>query len=198
MSKNNYLALVLPFLFICWNSPALALKTDKDQPIEITADRAERDEKLGITIYHGHVEIHQGSMLIEAEHVVIKTPVTHDTTQELEEITTNGKPSHFRQQINEEGDVVDASAMTIHYRVNDKKVDLVNGATLKQEGRVLTGENISYDIGSQRVTANSGEVSDNPDARSTSRVTVIIPAKTHKSENANTNPAPSPAKPPSP
>jgi lipopolysaccharide export system protein LptA len=196
MPKNNHLALLLSILFIGWNNPVLALKTDKDQPIKIIADSAERDEKLGITIYHGHVEIHQGSMLIEAEHVVIKTPVTHDTTQELEEITTNGKPSHFRQQINEAGDVVDASAMTIHYRVNDKKVDLVNGATLMQEGRVLTGENISYDIGSQRVTANNGEPSDNPDARSTSRVTVIIPAKTHSGESAN--PAPITAKPASP
>jgi len=186
MSHTNVACLLLLALFVAGSPRVHALQSDKEQPIQITADRAERDEKIGLTSYHGHVEIRQGTLFIEAEHVVIKTPVTHGTTtEEIEEITASGKPTHFHQQINEQGESVDASATTVHYRVHDKLVDLVNGAMLKQEGRILSGENISYDIGSQRVTANSGSDTAADGSTPTERVTVIIPPRPHKEKTAS-------------
>jgi len=174
MLKNSFFYFLVFMCMLTSGQPAYALKSDKEQPIEVTSESADRDEKQGVTTYHGNVVIKQGSLLIQAEHVVIKTTITGKSSlEELEEITTTGQPSHFLQQINTEGDLVDATAITIDYRVKDKKVDLIDQAILKQQGRVITGDKISYDVGAQRVIAN-GEASQEKPA---SRVTVIIPAK---------------------
>jgi lipopolysaccharide export system protein LptA len=45
----------------------LALPDDREQPIHISADKALRDEKQGVTIYSGNVQMNQGSMHIEAD-----------------------------------------------------------------------------------------------------------------------------------
>jgi len=175
-----------------WHETTYALKSDKEQAIEVTANSAERDEKLGISTYRGNVVIRQGTLLIQAEQVEIKTVLSKKSSaEELDEITTTGQPSHFQQQVNAEGDLVDATAKIIHYRINDKKVDLIDSATLKQAGRVITGDKISYDVSAQRVSANSQESTthetSSPAAttQKPGRVTVIIPANKNNDKNAN-------------
>jgi len=184
MLKNSPRYFLAVFMLLGWSEYCQALKSDKEQPIEVTANSADRDEKLGLTTYNGNVVIKQGSLLIQAEQVVIKTTISKKTSlEELEEITTSGQPSHFQQQIKTESDLVDATATTIIYRINDKKVDLIDNAILKQQGRVITGDKISYDVSAQRVTANAnnsnasdvnGQTTDSK--KSPGRVTVIIPA----------------------
>ena len=41
---------------------AAALPDDKNQPIHIEADEAVRDERTGLTLYRGNVEIYMGSV----------------------------------------------------------------------------------------------------------------------------------------
>ena len=48
-----------------------ALPDDRDQPIHITADKALRDEKKGVTIYSGNVQMVQGSLELEADTLTI-------------------------------------------------------------------------------------------------------------------------------
>jgi len=185
MLKNSFLSFLVLICLLANGQLAYALKSDKEQPIEITSDSADRDEKQGITTYHGNVVIKQGSLLIQAEHVVIKTTVAEKTAlEELVEITTTGNPSHFQQQIKTESDLVDATAITINYRVKDKKVVLIDHAILKQQGRVVTGDKVSYDVDAERVIAN-GEASQEKPA---SRVTVIIPAKPKDHDTNNVSP----------
>ena len=186
MLQNNLLRWFVLACLLASGETALALKSDKEQPIEVTSDSADRDEKSGVTTYNGNVVIKQGTLLIQAEHVVIKTTVAEKTAlEELVEITTTGHPSHFQQQIKTESDLVDATAITINYRVNDKTVDLIDQAILKQQGRVLTGDKISYDVSAERVIANGEATQEKP----ANRVTVIIPAK---AKNPNANGAPPP------
>ena len=52
-------------------APVAALPDDRDQPIHITADKAVRDEKRGVTIYSGNVEMRQGSMELDADDLTI-------------------------------------------------------------------------------------------------------------------------------
>lgn len=179
MLKNNIFCARIFFIALaCWNGKALALPSDKQQPIQVSANSAERDEKAGITTYTGNVEIKQGTLLIQADQVIIKTLISRkNSLEELKEIITTGQPSHFQQQIKTEGDLVDAAAVTIHYRVSDKTVDLIDSAVLKQQGRVITGDKISYDISAQRVIAKGEENSVSPPKR----VTVTIPATPKKS-----------------
>ena len=53
-------------LLALFTTLALGLPSDREQPIHISADKALRDEKKGITVYQGNVEMNQGSLRIEA------------------------------------------------------------------------------------------------------------------------------------
>ncbi len=151
-----------------------ALKDDRNQPIEISANNAERDEKLGITLYHGNVVIRQGSLLIEAETVTIKTRISAISSQEeLEEIITVGKPSHLQQQLEANEEIIDASGTTLQYIVSSDTIHLIENAVLKQGARVITGDRITYDVAAQKVIAG-GEQTEN---KNPERVTVTIPPK---------------------
>ena len=185
MSSARSLPVWIASLALMTASNCYALKSDKEQPIEVTADHAERDAPMGLTTYTGHVEIKQGTLLIEADQVIIKTYISKKTsTEEIQEITTTGQPSHFQQQVKIEGDIVDATALTIIYRVADKKVDLIDKAVVKQQGRIITGDKISYDVSLQRVTANSkGTTTTETGTSKPGRVTVVIPPKPKTPQN---------------
>jgi lipopolysaccharide export system protein LptA len=179
-TAKSFHVLAAALALITWVSTCHALKSDKEKPIEVSANSAERDERLGLTTYTGKVVIKQGSLLIEADQVIIKTIISKkNSIEELQEIFTTGQPSHFQQQIKTEGDLVDATAHTIIYRVADKKVDLIEDAVVKQQGRVITGDKISYDVNLQRVTANGQGVN----STTPGRVTVIIPPKPREVES---------------
>jgi len=152
----------------------LALKDDRTKPIKITADSAERDEKLGITLYHGNVVIRQGSILIEAETVTIKTHISPITSrEELEEIVTVGTPSHLQQQLESNNEIVDAISTTMRYDVSSDAISLIENAVLKQGERIVTGDRITYDIAAQKIIAGGEKIAE----KAPDRVTVTLPPK---------------------
>ena len=175
-----------------------ALPEDKNQAIEILADSAERDENLGTTIYAGNVIITQGTLIINADKVTIhsiktsssnqaisETPSTTNNSKEnkntstkssIKTIIATGTPATLLQQLNPEGEMVDAKANTLHYIVNERLIHLLGAAELIQNGNFLSGEKIYYDMNAQRVQAqsNSNADSSNSDEKG-GRVRVIIP-----------------------
>lgn len=176
-NKNHTGRLCIAFLAIAiliHPLSALALKDDRTKPIKVTADSAERDEKLGLTLYHGNVVIRQGSILIEAETVTIKTRISPITSrEELEEIVTVGNPSHLQQQLEANNEVVDAVSTTIHYEVSRDAVSLIESAVLRQGERVVTGDRITYDIAAQKIIAGGEKTTE----KAPDRVTVTLPPK---------------------
>ena len=72
---------------------ATALPEDRLQAIAITADRAERHERGGYTIYIGSVVLDQGSLHIEADRLTI----FHDR-EAADRIVAVGNPARMRQQ----------------------------------------------------------------------------------------------------
>ena len=60
-------ALCLSVLWIWVSASVRALDTDREQPIQITADIAIRDEVAGETRYEGNVVLIQGSLKITAD-----------------------------------------------------------------------------------------------------------------------------------
>ena len=145
---------------------ALALPEDSDQPIQISADSAVKDDRLGTTIYTGNVSITQGSLNILADKVTIVI-----VNEQATKIIATGKPARLKQQPKpDEKDVV-AKANTIDYLVVEEKITLTDNASLDQEGSNIKGKIINYDIKGARAQADGG-------------VTVVIqPAKTKKSSD---------------
>lgn len=130
---------------------ATALPDDSNQPISIIADTAIKDDKLGLTIYEGNVSITQGSLNILADKVTIFI-----VKQQVTKMVAIGTPASFKQQPNlGEKDVI-AKADTIDYFIIDKKITLTENASLDQDGSILTGKIINYDIGGARAKAEGG------------------------------------------
>lgn len=151
---------------------AMALPDDRNKPIEIQADSAERDAKTGITTYTGNVDIKQGSI-----HIAASTVVLNSNKNKLTQIHATGTPATYHQQITGPSDVVDAKANTIHFDVAKNLLTLQDNASLKQESGSIVGDRIEYDTQAERVRARAAKPGLNDNGR---RITVIIPPSSDK------------------
>ncbi|MEM8492784.1 MAG: lipopolysaccharide transport periplasmic protein LptA [Pseudomonadota bacterium] len=147
-------------------TPVFALPDDRLQAIEISAERAIRDERAGYTVYMGDVVLEQGSLHIEAD----KLTLFHDD-KDVEKIVAIGEPARLRQQPEADKDFVTASAGRIVYEKAREWVLLRYTAVIEQDGAVVSGEYIEYFLSEQRVNANSDQEDSN------SRIQVVIPAE---------------------
>jgi len=145
---------------------ATALPGDGREPIEITADRAVRDEKEGITVYTGNVEIRQGSLFIAADEVSV-----YRLDAEADRIVALGSPARMQQRPDVDDAMVYAWARRIEYFKAEQRINLYEEAVIEQEGSSVAGDEIEYLIDQELVTADSrGDSGD-------SRVKVFIPAE---------------------
>lgn len=153
---------------LCWSTLSYALPNDRQQPIKIESDRAEQNEKKGTTIYEGSVVIRQGSIKINADKVTV-----FSETDKVDRIVCVGKPAHYQQRPNPEDGLVLASAKTIKYYLVNDKIALLKNASLEQNGTVITGEKIDYDLKAEVVKATSGR-------NAPERIKMVIPPSNQK------------------
>ena len=137
-------------LFIGLPSTVTALPDDNQQPINIQSDRATQKTLEGSekTEYFGNVVMTQGSLQINGDHVVI-----HSTDRKVTHITATGTPARFQQQSDPAKDPVKARANTIDYKLTTEIVILADNANIEQEGAVVSGNRIEYNVASEQVQA---------------------------------------------
>jgi len=148
-----------------------ALPDDRDQPIHITADKALRDEKKGVTIYSGNVQLVQGSMELEADKLTI-----YHTSENADEIIAEGHPAKMRQQPELHKGIVNAHAEVIKYFRTEERVHLQTDARIEQDGAVVAGDSIEYFIAKQLITAESDQT------QTGNKVSVVIPPNVQQKE----------------
>jgi lipopolysaccharide export system protein LptA len=164
-------------LLLLLSLPAIltqALPDDRNQPINITADKALRDEIKGVTIYSGHVKLVQGSMELEADKLTI-----YHTSQDAEEIIAEGHPAKMRQQPEVAKGIVNAHAEVIHYFRTEERVLLQTDARIEQDGAVVAGNSIEYLIAKQVITAESDP------SKTGGPVVVVIPPSMQQKEGGS-------------
>ena len=152
-----------------------ALASDRNQTINIQADKAVSNDKTGVTTYEGTVQIDQGSLRILADQVTIER---QDNKVKL--IVAKGKPARFQQRPAADKNLVVAEAFTINYIVAKDRITLKKNALLEQEGTTMTGESIDYDIAHSVVKAGDGSTG------SQGRVQIVIPAQNDTDVKAGT------------
>lgn len=131
----------------------LALASDKDQPIHISSDRAERDEKSGLTVYSGSVHMRQGTLKIDADRVII-----YSEGNQVSKIIATGKPASYQQKPAEDKEIVVAKGETIEYLMDDEKLHLVKNASISQDnGNIMSGDLIRYDMKARVVKAEGNQ-----------------------------------------
>lgn len=163
----------LPLLasLLC-TSAAWALPSDKNETIRGSADNLTVDQKNGIATYTGSVEIRQGSLIINADSIIIHT----NTEGGVEKMIATGSPAKFKQQPEAEQGVVTAAAKQITYTPNNEHLLLIEDASVEQNGAVMSGPHIDYDLVKEVMKAegnNNGEGQ---------RIEIVIPPKTAKPE----------------
>lgn len=164
MPTTKLFSPLLCLLGVFLTATALALPSDRQATITVEADRAQINEKTGITDYQGSVIIKQGSLLIEADQVTI-----YSTDGQANKVICIGQPAHYQQQPNPEDGLVNAHGNTIEYYLDTETITLIKNASLEQQGSTLKGDHINYDLKAELVEARG---SDN----SQQRVHMVIPA----------------------
>ena len=163
--KRSLSTLLFTLISLPFSHWAMALDSDRNQPIQIVADVAVRDELAGETRHEGNVVLTQGSLVITADTLSISHNV-----DEADKIVATGRPATLVQQPTPDQAPVDASALRIEYVRSQDLVRLLKNARIAQDGSTLSGSQIDYLV-SQRTVRAAGT----PGAKGASRVEVVIP-----------------------
>lgn len=163
-----------------------SLESDADAEITIQSDRAELDRKSGTAVYSGNVVLEQGTLLINADQITLYS----NQNQQLNKAVAKGKPAHFQQQMEGDKGLTKAQGHIITYLTLDKNISLLKEAVLEQEGNSFSGNQITYDIINESVSAKgqAGTQLDPTGEQPSSRIKMIIqpakPAETKTNEDA--------------
>ena len=141
---------ILVSIILLFNLTVFANEESRS-PISVNADYAERDEKTGQTRYEGNVEITHGRMKIYADTVQIQYK-----NKKANSILCKGFPSSF-EYIRLNQDLISAKAKQIEYNIELKVLSLKNEATLQNNGTLIKGDSIKYDLTSETWRAEGGD-----------------------------------------
>jgi len=143
---------LIALLLLCFASfSVFAAESDFSQPIDVSADRSEYNEKTGKQVLSGNVEIRQGSILINAESIDV---ILKDN--KLSMIEGTGSPIRFQQQ-NDEGEMVNGSCQRISYDAVNGVLTLSGNAELTQPKQQLKSDRIVFNSITQTVVAEGGQ-----------------------------------------
>ena len=162
--------LVLALLASLYTTQAFALPSDKNETIRGSADKLTVDQKNGIATYTGSVIIQQGTLVISADSIVIHTNQDND----VEKMVAKGNPARFQQQPDKDQGLVTASAKQITYTPDNQRLLLIEDASVEQNGAVMSGPRIDYDLVKEVMKA-AGKTS--TDGNSAQRIEIVIPPK---------------------
>lgn len=118
--------------------PALALESDREQPIELAADSVDIDESKGVSVYKGDVDLRQGSIRVRADVVTVQ-----QNGRKPAKIIAEGRPVKFEQQSNK--GPVKGEAQRVEYEVDSENLLLAGDAVLIQGKDSMRSDRIVYD-----------------------------------------------------
>lgn len=150
MKCSEFSALATLCLLLA-SGPALALKSDRQQPLDVKADSTDGTLGDGLATLKGNIEIHQGSLWIRAEIANVEKVEGRVTHIEL-----TGEPVQLEQEIENEG-LVTAQANRIDYEVASGIVTLSGAADVLHPQYHISGEKLIYDMNVQHFRGAGGE-----------------------------------------
>jgi len=153
---------LIGFLTLAVSMPCFALRSDRDKPIDIKADKVEVNEVNEVSYYKGNVHLQQGSMNINADKITVR--LKHG---KLDKIIIDGHPATFEQLPEDRRDIVRSTARNMEYYANKQLLILKQDASVVQGANHFSGDFIEYDTLNSTVKANK-------DVDSSSRVHAII------------------------
>ncbi len=168
------LALALCLTLAALGQPAFAERADRQQPVNIEADRMTVDDRNKVHVFEGNVILTQGSLLIKGDKLV----VTQDAAGFQNGVATasGSKLATFRQKREATAEYVDGEAERIEYDSRNEKARLFNRARVTSGGDEVRGAYIEYDAITENYLATNAPGS-KPAAGVDTRVRAIIQPK---------------------
>ncbi|MFT6102665.1 MAG: lipopolysaccharide export system protein LptA [Granulosicoccus sp.] len=143
----TYTIFLIGSLLLATAQKAIALPDDREQPINVSADKARKNSNQGLTIYQGNVIITQGSIRVTGDEVAI-----YDDNGAVSKMIAKGA-AEFRQRPTLESSETIANGSTIEYDIKKETLLLLDNAKLEQGGDITTSNMITYDMKSTIVNA---------------------------------------------
>lgn len=139
------------FLLLFLSPNCYSEKADKDQPIIIDSDELLIDDSKNTSTYSGDVILQQGTLIIRGDKLTIR-----EDKQGFQHSTSIGKPTTFKQKMENSEDYIEGQALTIEYDGNMDKIHLYSKARVKKGNDLVIGDYIMYDANSEFAQALSG------------------------------------------
>lgn len=111
---------------------------DSEKPIHITADTAELNDKTGVSIYRGDVEMIQGTTILTGDVITVYTK-NNDVTKMI----SVGNLATY-QETTDDGDIVYAESEEMIHNGPEKKIELFRRGKITQVGNVIKSDYILY------------------------------------------------------
>lgn len=143
--------LVVGLALLLGATPALALKSDRQQPLDVKADSSDGSLGDGFATLRGHVEIRQGTLYIQAD-----TATVEKVEGRVRRFELTGDPVRLQQEIEQEG-LVSARARRIEYEVATGIVTLTGEADVDHPQYKISGEKLEYDMNVQHFKGSGGD-----------------------------------------
>lgn len=136
------------------NSPAFALQSDSQQPINIESNEQLADLNENKIVFLGKVSATQGSIELHAE----KAELQRDTDNQLKSIRTWGNPVTYKQML-DNGKTLRSESSTLEYFPITGDIILSGRATVWQGDSFVSGERIEYNQNSHKMKATNANTS---------------------------------------
>jgi len=153
---------------LCLPLPLWALTADRNEPINIEADRATLDDRRGHSTYRGNVHLQQGTLHLHGDTMTVQM-----RDERIEKIVLTGKPATYVQQLDETGKEHHAEAGRIEYHASEERMILLDNARVWQPGNEeFKSDRIVYNLANKTINAGGDSSGDR----------VHITLQPHKSE----------------
>lgn len=138
-------------LLALFSSTVVALPQDRSQPIHLQADQANYNQRTGVSVYTGHVEVSQGSMYLAAA----KATVYFDSQGRFLRVDAVGKPARFRYRPSLNKPLIHGVGDKVEYNAETALVTVTGHAHFTQGRDQFSGQRIRYDLTKDVVHASS-------------------------------------------
>ena len=145
----------------------LIAQTTGREPITVEADRLEINSQTGVSTYEGNVEMRQGTMLLRADRVELKS-----NGNNLRVAIAHGEPVYLERTDPQTGELLKAEARNVEYRIGDGLLELKEQAHLWRGKDEFSGDRIVYELDKRLVRAFGQK-----DGKDEGRVKVILQPK---------------------
>ena len=139
-------------LGVLFTAPAWAERADRNQPVNVEADKVKVDDANKVSTFEGNVVLTQGTIRIRADKMIV-----HQDEDGFNSGTAYGNLATFRQKMEGVDEFIEGEAERIEYDGKAEKLELFARAHIKRGRDELRGNYISYNAQTEFYKALSGK-----------------------------------------